>query len=621
MVMLCLFSAALPACRERDEPRPRPASQSAFTATHDGSNLRIEHDGEPIFLLTHGYLARFRSTRANDHWIGTTRHPMNLSWLPNAFPDATATLDSVALRDHGFDVSVSGTKPVDGRGPLAFRTVVSAEARYGDVLTWRIESSLRHAEPGRPVGGWSEGRPVEYLDPWIEGIFWPQRDGHDEELYEYFVFGGANGVYHKSPKLHIFPSIRDASYETLVQPMGGGDAFGVLDVEEGGYLFRAQRLDAPGSVNICWWTWDPHFMIDAPPDAASVAYAMEIEPVAAGRAARILAEARPIEFTKDEDYQLPVFKRDGVNAFDVNISTADQWAWEPSSRACRVDDAVGADDQRSVTIKLDDPEQAAWYARALGVDYFDHAPLDGGWRVDALVRTRDLNGQARIGLVAHHGAETWLYEEPSADSAYSRPLSGTNDWTPVTLRFKAEGYQRYKLVLEQRGIGQSWFDNVTLTRDPDAPPIRPTVGHLDLRAVLADAGRHEFDLRDLRVARPAMRAGGGQIAMAWKDCWTGTPPMRLDAGSYRLIWSAHGTGCPFDPARLRVTLGAVFDHMVAIDSAAPKEWTLEFTVHEPVRAELILTFVNDGMCADGDQSIDKNAFLDSLAIERAESSD
>jgi hypothetical protein len=93
---------------------------------------------------------------------------------------------------------------------------------------------------------------------------------------------------------------------------------------------------------------------------------MEIEPVSAERAARIIEEARPIAFTADEDYQLPVFVRDGVNSFDRNISRAEQWAWEPSSRACRVDDGLGADDEHSVTIELDGPDRAAWYARTLG---------------------------------------------------------------------------------------------------------------------------------------------------------------------------------------------------------------------------------------------------------------
>jgi hypothetical protein len=161
---------------------------------------------------------------------------------------------------------------------------------------------------------------------------------------------------------------------------------------------------------------------------------------------------------------VPVFGPGRRNTFEKCVDHPSEWAWEPHSAECRLDESVGFSDRCSVTIRKQTRWRTAWYTRALGEDYHDHRPLTGRFEIRAMVRTQGLTGRARIGVRCYNGPECLLYSESGGTTVYSAAVSGTHDWTRRRIAFEAKGYGRFKIILEQEGSGQSWFDDVELVR-------------------------------------------------------------------------------------------------------------------------------------------------------------
>ncbi len=582
----------------------------------DRFNHEVHFNGKPVFILKDGYLARFRFTPSDDHWLGTRRHPVNLGWSPVRFPAVKVGDVSVKANAHGFAAKVVGSKP-DWPGVRFATTVTGQAADTNRPLRYTIRSELVIGDCADFDKLLGRGK-IEYLDIWIEGIFWPVRDGHDRELYEDFLFGEADGSLHSAPKLHVFPSLRKAAYQTLVRTMSEGGFIGLIDSVESGILVRIKELSSPGKVGVCWWTWDPHLTMKVRPGAARLVYEVEFEglPVAKGRA--LSARAQPIPFQGDIEYKVPIFTRGQVNTFKKLLDSSDEWTWEPHSARCLLDDQVGYDDKRSVTIRGDAAGRTAWYTRAVGVDYFDHRTLNGGYRVAAMVRTRNVVGSTRIGIVCYNGPETWLYGEPDPITAYSPEIRGTNDWAPVEIWFDATGYKRFKIVLEQNGSGQSWFDNVSLTSDPSAAGVFRETGVLDMTDSLIPGKVHLLNLRNFDTSHPRMLADARSLTLAWRDCSARSRPLHLAAGRYRFIVKAKGEGCRDDPPVLLAEVAGVTSEHIAVAPNSVSHYELAFELPSDKVVRLMLTFTNDGVCRHGENEIDKNVFIESVAVSLSE---
>ncbi len=585
------------------------SARSTFAMERRGPlELTVSSGDRAVFQLEKGYLARFRSDTSNEHWIGTQKHLLNLAWSSNQFPLAAVDQVTADPASAGFRIEIRGRKP--DLFDATFETVVQADRLETDgPLTYRISSRLKVDSPASMRAKLKRKR-IEFLDPWLEGIFWPARDGHRRELYETFAFRTRDGELLSAPKLHVFPSMRGRTYETLVQPLGESSFFAVLDGEAPGYKFEIVRVSARCEVGVCWWTWDPHFQVDLPAEASEVYYEVRIEPLSPAAGRMLLAAAKEVPFREDADYQLPVFYRDRTNTFRKLVDRSDEWTWEPHSDECEIDRRVGYDDTQSLTIKNSTGRPTAWYTRAFGSDYFDHRPPEGSYLVRAQVRTEGVSGEVRVGVVSYKGAESRLYAEPSPSAEYSRPLGGTQSWTPLELVFDAAPRKRFKLVLEQSGRGQSWFDNVQIS------PIAPGDPRLPPRIWPANTRRFDLKSSTLEVSDPRIRGGDRKLGLAWQGSWVRAPSVRLVPGRYSLAFDASATGCANDPPVLLVQVGDAASRRLAVTTSGVERYALEFDLAGERSLRPALTFLNDGQCREGGKSIDKNVFVQSLWLER-----
>jgi hypothetical protein len=114
---------------------------------------------------------------------------------------------------------------------------------------------------------------------------------------------------------------------------------------------------------------------------------------------------------------------------------------------------------------------AGWSAGTLGPCYTGKPIANHRFRFSAMVKTLDCTGPVRLGHASPaqevyfghastHKTDGTL-QEPGIWQ-FSKPLSGTNDWTPISMEFVAGQSGREIVVLEQRGTGQAWFDNVKI---------------------------------------------------------------------------------------------------------------------------------------------------------------
>ena len=89
-----------------------------------------------------------------------------------------------------------------------------------------------------------------------------------------------------------------------------------------------------------------------------------------------------------------------------------------------------------------------------------------------MVKTENLTGEAKLSIANGRGNMTIPgYRNGDPESAalqyvYAQPLTGTNDWTPVSLEFTGKGgnarYYLTYIMMTVTGEGKAWFDNVNI---------------------------------------------------------------------------------------------------------------------------------------------------------------
>jgi len=609
-------TAILTRHRQDDRATPTttaPRSTAGFSIQDgDALNFSIRRDDKDVFILQEGYRARFRCNPLNDHWVGTRRTPVHLGWSPwDAGDVANVRVDHDTTPER-FQVHIHGVKPQINNAPFTTTIIGTRDVKTGRIA-YGITSELM-ATPAEVKTSLGADR-IEYIDPWIEGVFWHQRDDHDRELYQSFVFFDAEAqTLTSAPKLHIFPCLRDGTYETLVAPMTSG-ALALIDDKEPGLRFLIAALSGKGSLGICWWTWDPHFYLDLnSANSEKLTYAMKIEEMSPKAGARMLADATPIPFRDDPDHQLPTFTQSAVNRFDDMIDAPDEWCWEQYSRDCEIDRTLGYDDDVCLTIHGAENTTTAWYARTIGYDYFDHEPLEGGHVAIAQVRTRSVTEGARLGVFCYNTPESWLYAEKDAVEIWSDSVNGDNEWRELRVKFDGTGYKRFKIVLEQRGAGQSWFDNVELKRDPSADGAGWHDDVIDWRDLDWTAPQG-IPLRAMKCSRPKMRSDPNRLVMAWKDCLAAGPRLLLPKGEYALDLIASGDGCDDSRPVLEIQIADQSTDW-PIAPGGTKNHSVAFSSDGVSPVQLALRFANDGACEGPTGAVDMNAYVHGMTLRR-----
>lgn len=511
LILLGCLAGAVPSdAAQADAPKPATYPKLAFLEEGETSRTsRVTWNGQLLVEVRENKKLRFRATPRDQNWIGSEKSPIDLGWV---YRDEGAK-GMVALsvnhendpKTGRFVLRISGRKPqFDSRIEIVLTGTWMPEAgKFKYTLNTRLscplESWYEHStatQRGRPVKGerklWTE-----VLDYCIEGISLPERlmspnpqNQHGPLMYEWFVSSPDGRKWQKWPKVHIPYPVRQGDYLTIhdrAHPMLAGGYYGHLDKQHGGWLTRINSTPVPVIHEICWARFDVHISLEGaiPPRHSmkelALGFELAFEPVAPAKAREIVKNALEIPWRQAPEYNLPLFawntRCDKILTDLPGEETAQHLVWWPSDYVCDRDGTTGYDDHYSLTIHRKPSsaqKSSAWSTFAWHWPFNEHMTTNRRIRFSAMVKTQNCTGSVRLGHystlanlgdVFYGGTKSHKMDgTPRTDGIiweYSKPLTGTTDWTPLTLEFVVKHFSS-TVILEQTGSGQCWFDNVRI---------------------------------------------------------------------------------------------------------------------------------------------------------------
>lgn len=462
----------------------------------ENGNSHVYWGDQLIVELKGNRYLRFRATPLDEKWVGSERKGADLCWA-YADPQAKGLEVLATAHEHNpqkgeFLLSVKARKPhFESNIRYSLKgTWMPQLQKFKYVLSSSIHCPLElwHQNARTNPAGHSS---VEVTDYHIEYVSAPDRNmapNHREpQMYEWFVKSPDGKDWQKFPKVHIPYPTRRGNYITIhdsADPTTVGGYYGFIDLKHGGWMSRLTKSSFPISYGLCWMFFDVHIIMPGavPPRGSaenlSLQYEAEFVPVSAQEGLEIISKADELPWRAMPEYALPLFSRD--NRFDKILpdlpseQTADQYIWWASSFDCYRDDTTGFDDNFSVTINRREagPMPAAWNTFCWGRPFEMQSSKNRRYRLSAMVKTRECTGTVRLIFAYAHTGDIFYGVrthdpdgKPLSDGRvtwqFSGALTGTNDWTPLTLEFTVKENIN-SLILEQHGPGQSWFDNVKL---------------------------------------------------------------------------------------------------------------------------------------------------------------
>lgn len=509
MVFL-LLTAAPGAAIIQEEPSPATAMPSIDIRTTETSTS-VFADGHLLLELKDNRHVRFRASAENDHWVGTSSHPSDLGWAYQDFKGLVEQQVEHEVLPGGFILKITGKKPgtdldveiqLQGDWDGERNFVITQSARLSGLLEqWYQNSRWAKARFERDP---SIRPPIEASDYHLGRMSTLDRIFNRTaapDLYEGVAYSEDGDNWTLIPKLPVaYPVNKSDHIYDFFLPRGGKIAY--LDAEEGGWLVDFLHASVPEMrVELCWSWYDIHNVLEEaiPPrhsqEEFEVFYSWRFTAVTSERAGAILDRAVTAPWREGEKYALPAVS--WHNRFDRRFQS-DRWEfpWWRSSVQATWDRTTGFDDKSSLKIESDGTRPVAWYTFTWLYPFtwepfggagtgpgseelsqlpgeFDLSPFAGKeYRLTAMVRTEDCDGEVAIAVAQWSGQPIWLYSDrfsPARSEAdaeklawnRSRSLTGTNGWTELSLTFTMDHFYRY-LVLEQRGAGRAWFDNVVV---------------------------------------------------------------------------------------------------------------------------------------------------------------
>lgn len=485
---------------------PAATQPTASADAYPNIQIRQENGGSYVYWddqllveLRNNRYMRFRATKEDQKWVGTQYRPADLCW---AYSDPKAAGMDVLSTHHEnhpekreFTLRVKGKKPTfDSQIDVSLTGTWMPRERkfkytFSTSLSCPLESWYENSKAGKAVAGKPVG--IEVIDYHIDHVSMPDqymaKNQTEPLMYDWFVRSLDGVAWQKIPKIHVpFPT-RPGKYVTIGDDSRAcpiGAYFGFLDKTRGGWITQVIKSPVPVNYGLCWMYFDVHNMLPRaiPPrhnmQDLHLEYELVFEPVSPQRSREIVAAASEINWRGLEEYNLPLLSWD--NRFDKLITdlpgedTGKHYVWWASSYECSPDRTVGYDDKSSVTInrKTPSPMPVAWTTHTWGHTYDGKAVTGRRIRLSAMVKTANCTGQVHVGVAAYSIGDIFYGTSDSHNKdgtvktdvitwQFSKPLTGTQDWTPLSMEFNVKE-QRNILLLEQTGTGQCWFDNVKI---------------------------------------------------------------------------------------------------------------------------------------------------------------
>lgn len=477
-----------------------------ITAVQNDTGTFISMNGEIICELEENRYLRFRATDEDDNWVGCERKGADLCI---GFSDAGVkgiVVESAVFTDNPdegwFEIAISGYKdgldcnvdysvkgiwmPEVGKFRYTYTTSMDA-----NLEKWYENSNVaKNYYNNNPKGT----APIEITDYHIENIAYSdiyQSETYTEMplRYEYFLYSSDGSTnWEKFPKVHVPYVTRSGDYITIRKNGDRcyeGAKFGFTDSEHGGWMSTITETTGGIFFELCWYFFDVHMIMNkAVPTRGSaerfeIKFSMDFDPLSAQEGNELTANATERSWRELDEYAIPIFER--TNDFATLISdesipseeTAEYYIWWASSFDCFRDDTVGYDDSYSVSIKRDGTNAMpdAWYAQCWGDPWETEGIKGHKYRLSAMVKTENA-GEVRLAYGVQknnadliYGTGTHLADgtprEDVVSWVYSDSVSGTNDWTPLSVEFVVNNNVN-SVGLEHYGAGQSWFDNVVI---------------------------------------------------------------------------------------------------------------------------------------------------------------
>jgi len=281
----------------------------------------------------------------------------------------------------------------------------------------------------------------------------------DRKQFHYYVYKGRDGIYYKLPQvIH-----RGAEKRHIFYASGGTFAF-LLEPHHNPLVELVGATGLNVFSEICWAMYDVHFKFSKEKELELLGAGKPLE--AHFRFYSISEEAGRKMLDQavwDPKLQLPGARRPplGVNAnsdFEpsaTSLHPAGPFSSTAAGAECRWDCATGYQSKASLSISRQAKDGCASWQAWLDPLFVPELRAQTRYRVTAMIRTEGVTGGAQL---------VW---QAGKDHRASRSLSGTTDWTSVTLEIgPVAGPATLKLI--QQGAGQTWFDDVEVTRDPRA---------------------------------------------------------------------------------------------------------------------------------------------------------
>jgi hypothetical protein len=333
---------------------------------------------------------------------------------------------------------------------------VTSDLAVAEGQTWSVTPNPGHGE-------------IEFCNFWADGIFSPDPDRPLRYNGSFLLCGDH---VRKIPHHHVESSDK----HNIVLRQGDRMAWFLEDENPCVTVLSEPEVTA----GICAYMWDAHFAYKvcqagrtvALPGGTTYSAAFRISSIGREEARRL---ADPAEQVFSPEASAVPAVVDGLHTFAVMCSDSpDAWPWEtalpegdPSAVKFTLDRTTGYGDDRSLRIEASSPVLAQWMATTFGPAY-RKAPFPDGarYRLEARVRTALTGGAANLAVRLHRQGEPGLFDPGSYEVHRSTgEVSGTTDWSRFVLMTPpvSPPPDRLHILLELRGSGTCWFDNVQLT--------------------------------------------------------------------------------------------------------------------------------------------------------------